>query len=129
MNRYEPVWIFVDLPEEKEARSKIRMNQLKEGLVHTRTAAYLPYKDNVQRVAKLGFSAKQLEEQTRYKPESSEDSIRYYPLTARYSAGLLGIDTRDGSVVELLEKKEALESVEPGEEEVREDEKPEDEAS
>ena len=107
----------------------MRMNQLKEGLVHTRTAAYLPYKDNVQRVAKLGYSAKEVEKQTRYKPESSADSIRYYLVTARYSAGLLGIDTRDGSVVELLEKKEALESVEPGEKEVREDEKPEGEAS
>lgn len=69
----KPVWIFVDLPEEKEARSKMRINQLKEGLVHTRTAAYLPYKNNVQRVAKLGYSAKEVEEQTGFKPESSED--------------------------------------------------------
>ena len=127
-NSKKPVWIFVDLPEEKAARSKMRMNQLKEGLVHTRTAAYLPYKDNVQRVAKLGYSAKEVTEQTRYKPESGDDATRYYPIAARYSDGLLGINTRDGSVVELLDEKEALEDAEPKEEEIREDDGPKDKA-
>ncbi len=105
----KPVWIFVDIPEEKTTHWKVRMEQqLKQGLVHTRTAAYLPYKDNVQRVAKLGLTAKEVEEQTRYKPQNTENSVRYYPLSARYSDGLLGIDTRDGIVVELLNKKEPL---------------------
>ncbi len=121
-NGKKPVWIFVDLPEEKTTHWKVRMEQqLRQGLVHTRTAAYLPYKDNVQRVAKLGSTAKEVEEQTRYRPLNSEDSVRYYPLSARYSAGLLGIDTRDGSVVELLEKKVPLDNDETKGEEALED--------
>ncbi len=126
----KPVWIFVDLPEEKTAHWKIRMEQqLKQGLVHTRTAQYLPYAENAERVAKLGFTAKKVEEQTRYRPTKSEDSVRYYPLSARYSAGLLGIDTRDGSVVELLNKKEPLDNDEPKEEEALEDDESTKEAS
>ncbi len=128
-NGKKPVWIFVDLPEEKKARSKMRISQLKEGLVHTRTAAYLPYKENVRRVAKLGFSAQEVTEQSRFMPESSDDAVRYYPLASRYSAGLLGIDTRDGRVVELLRKRRALEIDAPEEEEALEDDEPKKEAS
>ncbi len=126
----KPVWIFVDIPEEKTTHWKVRLEQqLKQGLAHTRTAAYLRYEDNLQRVAKLGSTAKEVEEQTRYRPQNSEDSVRYYPLSARYSDGLLGIDTRDGSVVELLDKKEPLENDEPEEEEVLDDDEPKEEAS
>ncbi|MGI9287907.1 MAG: hypothetical protein ACR2P1_21150 [Pseudomonadales bacterium] len=112
-NGKKPVWIFVDLPEEKEARTKMRLNQLKEGLVHTRTSQYLPYTENVQRVAKLGASVEEVEEHTNLKPVHRESYMRFYPLSARYSDGLLGIDTRDGSVVELLEKDKTADANKP----------------
>ncbi len=126
----KPVWIFVDLAEEKTTHWKVRIEQqLKQGSVHLRTAAYLPYKDNLQRVAKLGSTAKEVDEQTRYRPQNSEDSVRYYPLSARYSGGLLGIDTRDGSVVELLDKKEPLKNDDLKEKEALQVNQPNKEAS
>ncbi len=106
----------------------MRINQLKEGLVHTRTAAYLPYNDNLQRMAKLGYSAKEVTEQTRYKPESGDSATHYYPIAVRYSDGLLGINTRDGSVAELLDEEKALENAEPKEEDILKNDGPKDKA-
>lgn len=52
----------------------------------------------------LGATVEEVEEQTEFKPAHGGKHVRFYPPAARYSDGLLAVDTRDGSVIELLEK-------------------------
>ena len=88
-----PVWVYVDLPVDKEGRSAARRKQLSDGILHTRTDLYVPYLKGLSAIRQEGQEHGASESQ----PTSSEIKRRY-KLIARYKHGELIVDTATGAI-------------------------------
>ncbi len=115
-----PAWIFVELPKEKEARSKILIEQLRDGPIHSRIDLYHPYKDNLSEVFIENIDPKTLDENTR---NSLSENGKLYFFNARYSSSYIEIDKDTGKFIALHKKpKPNFENTVPLEEAIQEKE-------
>ena len=98
-----PAWIFVRLPEDKQARSRILIRQLSDGPIHARIDLYEPYRLNLETVLSESIERDLIEEEIQ---NDLSDKTKVYNFIARYSNSYIEIDGETGKYVALHKKPE-----------------------
>ena len=101
MDNKIPAWVYVELPQEKTARSKILMSQIQDGPVHVRTKLYRPFYENLQYVLKESLDLSGLDEETR---AAVTNNGQLYFFNARYSHAYIELDSNNGKFIQLLKR-------------------------
>jgi CRISPR/Cas system CSM-associated protein Csm2 small subunit len=91
-----PAWIYIELPEDKDEKSKTLASQLYKGPIYTHIQRYASYKENLQRVFKEAIDPSTLDDNIRKKITPNG---KVYPYSARYGYGYIEIDKNTGDFI------------------------------
>tara|TARA_R110000782_G_scaffold196430_6_gene285779 strand:+ start:2425 stop:3120 length:696 start_codon:yes stop_codon:yes gene_type:complete len=93
-----PAWIYINLPENEDEKSKVLISQLHKGPLYTHTELYAPYKENLDKVFNGAIDPDKLGAEIE---PVNEDNRKLYPYSARYGTGYIEIDGTTGEFLKI----------------------------
>jgi len=93
-----PAWIYIDLPIDKQEKSKVIAGQLFNGPIYTQTKRYASYKDNLNRIFDAAIDPAELQDDIK---TNITNNGKIYPYSARYGSGYIEIDGNTGDFLKI----------------------------
>lgn len=101
----KPVWLYIDLPEDRRERLALTVQSARRGGVELNTELYRPYTQALPQLPHQGLGLDEARDAGWQIPETlNNTTTRIYDLQTRYDSYKVAVDTTTGKLLQILEK-------------------------